>query len=124
MTKLREMNERKIGDTGVFYPEWFWEQGFRFADLMIQVKKGKTEKVAKEIYQRFENILVTSWRINTIANLVVQAYYKDSLELKEMIEGIHEIEEVERVEFSEYVHIVDRRDYEEVEKDIGKRIGA
>ena len=124
MTKLREMNERKIGDTGIFYPEWFWKQGFRFGDLMIQVKKGKTEKVAKEIYQKFENILVTSWRINTIANLVVQAYYKDSLELKEMIEGIHEIEEVDRVEFSEYVHVLDRRDYEEVEKDIGKRIGA
>jgi len=124
MTRLSEMNERKIGDTGIFYPEWFWEQGFRFADLMIQVKKGKTSKVAKEIYQKFENILVTSWRINTIANLVVQAYYKDSLELKEMIEGIHEIEEVDRVEFSEYVHILERRDYEEVEKDIGKRIGA
>jgi hypothetical protein len=118
------MNERKIGDTGIFYPEWFWEQGYRFGDLMIQVKKGKTDKVAKEIYQKFENILVTSWRINTIANLVVQAYYRDSLELKEMIEGIYSIEEVDRVEFSEYVQIVNRRDYEVVQKTIGKRIGA
>ena len=74
--------------------------------------------MAREIYHKFDNVLVTSWRINTIANLAVQAYYKDSVELKDMIEGIHEIDNVERVEFSEYVHLLHRKSYEEVEQDI------
>jgi len=118
--KSDAMSERIIGETGIFYPEWFWEQGFRFADLMILVKNGKTEEVAKQVYQKFENILFTSWRINTIANLVAQVYYPDSLALKEMIEGILALDNVERVEFSEYVEVVDRKSYEEVEKNIAK----
>jgi hypothetical protein len=123
-TKSTQMNNRKIRETGIYYPEWFWEQGLRFGDLLIQVGKGKTEQVAREVYQKFDNVLVTSWRINTMANLVVQAYYETSLELKEMIEGILSIDNVERVEFSEYVQIVDRRDYDQVEKGVGKLRGA
>jgi hypothetical protein len=34
------------------YPEWFWEQGFRVADLLIMVDRGKTEQVAKQIFQQ------------------------------------------------------------------------
>jgi hypothetical protein len=116
--KSDQMSDRKIGDTGIFYPEWFWEQNFRFADILILVGKGKTEDVAREVYSRYKNILMTSWRINTIANLVVQAYYADSNMLKDMIEGIEAIDNVERVEFSEYVDVVNRRSYDEVMKDI------
>lgn len=116
--KSDQMSDRKIGDTGIFYPEWFWEQKFRFADILILVGKGKTEEVAREVYRRYKNILTTSWRINTVANLVVQAYYSDSNMLKDMIEGIKTVDNVERVEFSEYVDVVNRRSYEEVMKDI------
>jgi len=41
-----------------------------------------------------------------------------------MIEGINFIEHVEKAQFSEYVHILDRRSYEEVEADIIKRRGT
>lgn len=116
--KSDAMNDRKIGETDIFYPEWFWEQNFRFGDIMILVGKGKAEEVAREVYRRYKNILMSSWRINTVANLVVQAYYTDSLMLKEIIEGIRTIDAVDRVEFSEYVDIVNRRSYEEVMKDI------
>jgi hypothetical protein len=116
--KSDAMNDRKIGDTGIFYPEWFWEQNFRFGDIMILVGKGKAEEVAREVYRRYKTVLMTSWRINTVANLVVQAYYTDSNMLKDIIEGIKAIDNVERVEFSEYVNIVNRRSYEEVIKDI------
>lgn len=122
--KSDAMSERQIGDTGIFYPEWFWEQGFRFADILILVKKGQTARVAKEIYKKNKTCLMTSWRVNAIANLVVQVYYKDSLELKNIVEGIHAIDDVDKVEFSEYVEIVDRKSYEEVEKNIGEQIGA
>ncbi|WP_415282067.1 hypothetical protein [Candidatus Nitrososphaera sp. FF02] len=118
--KSDEMSRRMIGKTGVFYPEWFWEQGFRFADLLVLVKKGQTERVGKEVYKKFNNVLFTSWRINTVANLVVQTYYQNSLELRDLIEGISKIEDVERVEFSEYVNILGRRSYEEVEKNIAQ----
>jgi len=65
-----------------------------------------------------------SLRMNTIANLAVQVYYETTFELKEIVEGIHAIEDVDRVEFSEYIQIVDRRSYEEVEKQIALRAGA
>ena len=122
--KADEMSERQIGDTGIFYPEWFWEQGFRFADILILVKKGQTEQVAKEIFRKFDTCLMTSWRVNAVANLVAQVYYKDSFELKNIVEGIHAIDSVDQVEFSEVVQIVDRKGYDEVEKQIAIRGGA
>ena len=122
--KASEMKERTIGEAGIFYPEWFWEQGYRFADILVMVKRGQTERVAKEIFSKTKNCLMTSWRVNAIANLAVQVYYETSFELKEIVEGIHAIEDVDRVEFSEYVQIVDRRSYEEVEKQIALRAGA
>jgi hypothetical protein len=117
------MSKRKIGETGIFYPEWFWEQGFRFADILVLIKRGQTERVAKEIFRGFENCLMTSWRVNSVANLVIHVYYHDSLDLKNIVEGIHAIEDVDRVEFSEYVEVVDRRSYEEVERQIANRKG-
>jgi hypothetical protein len=117
-SKSDEMSKRKIGETGIFYPEWFWEQGFRFADLLVMVKKGQTERVGNEIFEKYDNVLYISWRINAIANLGVQAFYEDSLQLKEMIEGIYAMNDVERVEFSEYVQVLHRRSYEDVEKSI------
>jgi hypothetical protein len=122
--KSDAMSERKIGETGTFYPEWFWEQGFRFADILILVKKGQTERVAREIFRKFETCLMTTWRVNSVANLVAQVYYKDSLELKNIVEGIHAIENVDEVEFSEHVQIVDRKSYEDVERQIALRLGA
>jgi len=122
--KSDAMSERRLGDTGIFYPEWFWEQGYRFADIMILVKKGRTEEVGREIFRKYNNVLVSSWRINSFANLVVQAYYKDSFQLKRMIEGMMALENVDKVEFSEYVQIVERRSYKEVEHDISIDNGA
>ena len=111
------MKDRKIGDTGIFYPEWFRQQNFEFGDILILVGKGKAEAVAREVYRRYKTVLMSSWRIDTVANLVIQAYYTDSTMLKDMIEEIRTIDNVERVEFSEYVNIV-TRSYEEVMKDI------
>ena len=67
---------------------------------------------------------MTSWRVNAVANLVVQVYYKDSFELKNIVEGIHAIDSVDQVEFSEVVQIVDRKGYDEVEKQLASRAGA
>ena len=117
-SKVEEMNKRKIGNTKIFYPEWFWVQGFRFADILILVKRGKTEQVAKQAFNKYNNVLVSSSRINSVANLNLQVYYKDSNQLREIIEGIMAIDNVDRVEFSEVVSIVDRRSYEQVEHDI------
>ncbi|HKU49062.1 MAG TPA: hypothetical protein VJP79_03850 [Nitrososphaera sp.] len=122
--KADAMSERKIGETGIFYPEWFWEQSYRFADILILVRKGKTEQVAKEIYAKLNTCIMTSWRVNSVANLVAQVYYQDSLELRDIIETIHSSDFVEKVEFSEYVQIVNRRDYRQVEKEIANRAGA
>ena len=124
ISKAEEMNQRTIGEAGIFYPEWFWQQGYRFADILVLVKKGKTEQVAKQAFSKYKNVLVSSWRINSFANLVLQVYYKDSNELREILEGIMAIDNVDRVEFSEVVAIVDRRSYEQVEHNMAIEMGA
>jgi hypothetical protein len=96
------------------YPEWFWEQDLRVADLLILVNKGKTGKVANEIYERFQNVILISWRVNAIANILAQIYYRDSNMLNETIEEIKAIENVEKLEFSEIVKIVGRRTHKEI----------
>lgn len=100
------------------YPEWFWEQGFRVADLLIMVDRGRTEQVAKQIFQQNRHVISTSWRINAIANLVAEIYYTDSNMLNETIESIKSIENVSRVEFSEIVGVVDRKSTAQIHRDI------
>ena len=102
------------------YPEWFWEQDLRVADLLILVSKGQTGRGAKEIYQRFENVILVSWRINAVANLFAQVYYRDSNMLNETIEEIRGIADVEKLEFSEIVKIVGRRSHKEIAANISK----
>ena len=103
------------------YPEWFWEQGLRVADLLILVNKGQTGKVVNEIYNRFESCILVTWRINAIANLFAQIYYSDSNELNETMEAIKAIENVERVEFSEIVKVVGRKSHKEITQSIKGR---
>jgi len=122
--KSDAMSKRKIGETGIFYPEWFWEQGFRFADILILVKKGQTDRVAREIFRKFDNCIMASLRVNALANLVVQVYYYDSNELNCILESIRALDNIDSVEFSEHVQIVDRKSYEEVERDIAGRMGT
>jgi hypothetical protein len=100
------------------FPEWFWEKGLRVADLLIMVDNGRTEQVAKQIFQRTEHVISTSWRINAIANLVAEIYYTDSNMLNDTIESIKSIDNVSKVEFSEIVKVVDRRSTAEIHKDI------
>jgi hypothetical protein len=100
------------------FPEWFWEQNLRVADLLILVDKGKTEQVAKQIFQRNRHVISTSWRINAIANLFAEIYYTDSNMLNDTIESIRAIDNVGKVEFSEIVKVVDRRSTAQIVQDI------
>jgi hypothetical protein len=102
------------------YPEWFWEQNLRVADLLILVSKGQTGRVAKEIYDRFENTIFVTWRINAIANIIAQVYYTDSNMLNETIEQIKGLDNVEKLEFSEIVKIVGRRSHREIAESISR----
>ena len=99
------------------FPEWFWEN-LRVADLLILVDRGKTEPVAKQIYQRNRHVISTSWRINAIANLFAEIYYTDSNMLNDTIESIRSIDNVGKVEFSEIVKVVDRRSTAQIVQDI------
>ena len=102
------------------YPEWFWEQNLRVSDLLILVNKGQTGRVAKKIFESFENVIIVSWRVNAIANIFAQIYYKDTDMLNETIEAIRALDNVDRVEFSEIVKIVGRRNHEEIANGISR----
>jgi hypothetical protein len=104
------------------YPEWFWEQKIRVADLLVLVNKGQTGRVAKEIFDRFENVIIVSWRVNAIANIFAQIYYKDTDMLNNTLEEFKSLDNVERVEFSEIVKIIGRRDHKEIAKGISRLV--
>jgi hypothetical protein len=109
----REKDPSKID-----YPEWFWEQGLRVADLLILVDKGKTESVARQIFRENKHIISTSWRINAIANLFAQIYYTDSEMLNDTIEVARSHDSVSKVEFSEIVKVVDKRSDKQIEENV------
>ena len=85
---------------------------------MMLVRGGKTEQVAKQLFQKHSHVISTSWRINSIANLIAQVYYTDSNMLNDTIESIKAIEYVDKVEFSEIVKVVDRRSTKQIIQDI------
>jgi hypothetical protein len=100
------------------YPEWYWQRGFRVADILIMVDDGRTEDVAREVFRRQKTVVATTFRLNAVANLFAHAYFVDSQMLNAMIEDVKSIEHVARVEHSEIIQVVDRRDDHEVRRDV------
>lgn len=111
-------------DDKITFPDWFWDQELRVADLLILVNKGETENVARQIFQQNKNVVFTSLRVNTVANLFAHIYYDNSRMLHDTIESIKAIPHVEKLEFSEVIKVVDKRDSAEILHDVKILMGA
>lgn len=84
------------------------ELGWRTADIMVAVEKGKSEQVAKQILEdEKNNVISTSLRIgHPQVDLTARAVYKDSEALHRLVESIRALPFVTFVEWSEEVKIV------------------
>ena len=82
--------------------------GWRQADLLISVPKGDCEGIARKILENFKNhIVTTSLRIgNPEVNIMAEAYYRNTEELHNIVEGIKSTPGVKSVDWSEMVKVV------------------
>jgi DNA-binding Lrp family transcriptional regulator len=82
--------------------------GWRTADILVAVEKGKSEQVAKQILQdEKNNVISTSLRIgHPQIDLTARAVYRDSAALHRLIESIKAMPFVTFVEWSEEVKVV------------------
>jgi DNA-binding Lrp family transcriptional regulator len=83
-------------------------RGWRIADILLQVEKGKSEEVAKKIFLKYkDNIISISTRINSLNNLAIQIFFKSSDELHDLLESVRSIPYVTNVDWSEIINIIE-----------------
>jgi DNA-binding Lrp family transcriptional regulator len=82
--------------------------GWREADLLITVEKGRCRDVAQQLLSKFKNnVRSSTLRIgDPEVNVVADIIYKSSPELLEIIENVKNLDLVSFVEWSEITEIV------------------
>jgi hypothetical protein len=83
--------------------------GFRPVEFWVLVKKGQADELARNIFDKFENVLQVSVHINSISNICVNGYVGSSEQLYAMIEEIKSMPFAEDVEFAETVKVIAER---------------
>lgn len=79
------------------------DMGWRNAEVLMLVEKGKADYIAQELLEKFDSVIATSIRLNTQFNLAVFVGYKDSAGLHNILEQIRAIPNVRQLEWSEVV---------------------
>jgi DNA-binding Lrp family transcriptional regulator len=85
--------------------------GWRNAEILMLVDKGKADFIAEELIEKFENVIGTSIRINTEFNLAAYVGYKDSSELHELMEKIRAMPNMNHIQWSEVVREVGNKNH-------------
>lgn len=85
--------------------------GWRNAEILMLVEKGKADYIAHELLEKFEGVIGTSIRINTEFNLAAYVGYRDSNELHELMEKIRAMPNVNHIQWSEVVREVGNKSH-------------
>lgn len=82
--------------------------GWRIADLLVSVEKGKGEETAQKLLQtNGSNVIIASLRIgHPQVNIMAEIFYKDSQELHYLTERVKAMQYVTYVEWAEVVKVV------------------
>ena len=83
--------------------------GLRIVKLHIKANGGMNDEIAKRIFQSYSNVLRATVEMDSIANIITEAYVRNTSELYKMTEAIKRMPEVSDVQFSETVTEVGRR---------------
>lgn len=84
------------------------KMGWRVADLLISVDKGKAEETAQKLLQTSRsNVIMASLRIgNPQIDVMAEVFYRDSQELHRLTEMIKGMPHVTHVEWAEIVKVI------------------
>ncbi len=82
--------------------------GWRTADLLISVEKGKAEETAQKLLENNKvNVIMASLRIgNPQVDIMADVFYRDSIELHTLTEKVKSMPYVTYVEWAEVVKVV------------------
>jgi DNA-binding Lrp family transcriptional regulator len=82
--------------------------GWRTADLLISVEKGKAEETAQKLLESNKvNVIVASLRIgHPQVDIMADVFYRDSIELHSLTEKVKAMPYVTYVEWAEIVKVV------------------
>jgi DNA-binding Lrp family transcriptional regulator len=82
--------------------------GWRTADLLITVEKGKAEETARKLLENNKvNVIVASLRIgHPQVDIMADVFYRDSIELHTLTERVKAMPYVTFVEWAEVVKVV------------------
>ena len=82
--------------------------GWRTADLLISVEKGKAEETAQKLLENNKvNVIVASLRIgHPQVDIMADVFYRDSIELHGLTEKVKSMPYVTYVEWAEVVKVV------------------
>jgi DNA-binding Lrp family transcriptional regulator len=83
--------------------------GLRIVRLHIKANGGMSDEIAKRIFQNYSNVLRATVEMDSIANIIAEAYVRNTSELYKMTEAIKRVPEVSDVQFSETVTEVGKR---------------
>ena len=83
--------------------------GLRMVKLNIKANGGKCDEIAKRIFQNYSNVLRATVEMDSIANIIAEAYVRNTSELYNMTEAIKRMTDVSDVQFSETVTEVGMR---------------
>lgn len=83
--------------------------GLRRAEFWVLIEKGKTDKVAQNIFKKYNNVLSVCQQMNSISNIGVVAYVNSSEQLYNMLEEIKSMPFVEDVEYAEIIKVIHTR---------------
>lgn len=93
LTKSYNINLRSIGG--------------KIGEVVINVEKGKSREVAKQILKRFKNnVMNVSTRINAEHNISAQIMYNDTAELHTLLEDIKSMSFITNLQWSEIVETI------------------
>lgn len=77
--------------------------GWRNAEILMLVEKGRADHVANELIQKFDNVTSTSMRINSGGNLGACISYRNSDELHDLMESIRRMPDITNIQWTEIV---------------------
>lgn len=79
----------------------------KIGEVVINVEKGKSRDVAKQILKKFKNnVMSVSTRINAEHNVAAHIMYNDTAELHALLESIKSMPFVSHLQWSEIVEVI------------------
>jgi DNA-binding Lrp family transcriptional regulator len=79
----------------------------KVGEVVVNVEKGKSRDVAKQILKKFRNnVMNVSTRINAEHNVAAHIMYNDTAELHSLLENIKSMPFVSHLQWSEIVEVI------------------